>query len=46
MLAKDFMKLANQINNANVNTAFKAGYITLAAIYLQHALNKMRAQGK
>lgn len=46
MLVKDFISLANQVNDSNVNTAFKAGYITLAAIYLQHALNKMRAQGK
>lgn len=46
MLVKDFIALANQINDKNVHVAFKAGYTTLAAIYLQHALNKKRAQGK
>ena len=45
MLVKDFVKLANQVNDKNVNMTFKAGYTTLAVIYLQHALNK-RAQGK
>lgn len=45
MLVREFVKLANEVNDPNVNKAFKAGYITLAAVFLQHALNK-RAQGK
>lgn len=45
MLVRDFMKLANEVNDPNVNKTFKAGYVTLAVIYLQHALNKRRAQG-